>query len=322
MDRKCNEMINMDKLVKMMNMEELEQVDKLLLKKVIEPELEQREMPEEIYHYTSPVGLKGILENHSLWFTHYRFLNDKSEKKYTYKLLEECLLMYKEKLDDGFFAQIMRGLHHNIIHHSKVDWFNDIYQVPEYYIASFACNGDSLSLWNYYTKNANKTGYNIRFTLKELTQSLQKGNYDVRKIIYDRREQEDKIARLLLGFSEAWDEQRGMVFLAILVALFWEMIDEASLAFKSPAFQDECEIRIVYKANEKHKVAERFREMNGIFVPYFDDEFEKKSVKGITISPTQQDELAVEGIGRLLEHYGYDNVEKQEVKVSEVPLRY
>lgn len=54
----------------------------------LEEELEQGEMSEDIYHYTSPGGLKGILENHSLWF-------------------------------------------------------NDIDQVPEYYIASFACNGDS-----------------------------------------------------------------------------------------------------------------------------------------------------------------------------------
>jgi len=37
------------------------------------------EDPQELFHYTSISGLKGILESQTLWATHYKYLNDKEE---------------------------------------------------------------------------------------------------------------------------------------------------------------------------------------------------------------------------------------------------
>ena len=37
--------------------------------------------PEILYHYTDKNGLFGILENECIWATHYRFLNDISERQ-------------------------------------------------------------------------------------------------------------------------------------------------------------------------------------------------------------------------------------------------
>ena len=38
--------------------------------------------PKELYHYTSPKALKGILKSNNLWFSNIYFLNDTSEMKY------------------------------------------------------------------------------------------------------------------------------------------------------------------------------------------------------------------------------------------------
>lgn len=205
---------------------------------------------------------------------------------------------------------------------NKTRWFNDIYQVPEYYIASFACNGDSLSLWNYYTKNVNKIGYNIRFSLGLFKKSLKSISFSVHRVIYDKKEQEEKLTRLINEFNAGWNEQQSVNYLGVLIALFWEMVDLYSIEFKSPVFQEENEIRIVYKDDKKHSLKEKFREVNGIFVPYFEVSFSKECVNGITISPMQREELVVDGVCRLLKHYGYCSVGKEKVALSEIPLRY
>lgn len=63
--------VGMDELLNRISLEEMHMLDEVILKKLIEPELEVEALPEEMYHYTSPNGLKGILESNSLWFTNY-----------------------------------------------------------------------------------------------------------------------------------------------------------------------------------------------------------------------------------------------------------
>ena len=48
-------------------------------------------MPEIIYHYTSSGGLHGILSSGILYFTDSLFLNDRSERKNFYQMLERYL---------------------------------------------------------------------------------------------------------------------------------------------------------------------------------------------------------------------------------------
>ena len=61
----------------------------------------------EFNHYTSPVGLNGILnnENPSLWFTHVDYLNDKSEGTYLFnvfrKVLEDCIEIIDHETYEG-----------------------------------------------------------------------------------------------------------------------------------------------------------------------------------------------------------------------------
>jgi hypothetical protein len=47
--------------------------------------------PKLLYHYTTEKGLDGILSSSSIWATHYRFLNDSSERLHGLKLFREAL---------------------------------------------------------------------------------------------------------------------------------------------------------------------------------------------------------------------------------------
>jgi hypothetical protein len=52
---------------------------------------DRRSVPKFIYHYTTPHGFLGILESKSIWATHIRHLNDRSETGYSGALLDKTL---------------------------------------------------------------------------------------------------------------------------------------------------------------------------------------------------------------------------------------
>lgn len=284
-------------------------------------------LPEKIYHYTSPYGLQGIIDSNSMWFTHYKFLNDRSEKYYAFNIFKECFINQKEKLNNNFYEAVMNLLceegnfNENIFYH-KVSKF------PDYYIASFSLNSDSLNMWNYYTKNSSKTGYSLEFNLSELKDSLVYKSYNYYRVNYDKDKLIEKINYYISCFNKGWDNNRSKEFLHCLCMLLIEVIDAESLQNKHQAFSSEEEFRIVFKIEERNREKIRceklmkFRELNGIIVPFLDIGFDKKSVKGIRISPTQQDELAKEGLRMVLDNNEYENIPSEKITVSDIPLRY
>ena len=152
-----------------------------------------------IYHYTSPSGLKSILENHTLWVSDFAFLNDKSENRYLYEVLGDILENSKVSLELN--SDFLDELTH--ILNQRVDSIPDNYYR---YICSFSSNPDSLSLWNYYTKTDTGVGYNIGFDWELLLSntsapSEQEINYG--KVLYEPNEQSNLLEIMVVGYNAA-----------------------------------------------------------------------------------------------------------------------
>jgi hypothetical protein len=48
---------------------------------------ERPEQPEGLlYHYTDEIGLRGIISSGCMWATHYKFLNDLSERQHGFAI--------------------------------------------------------------------------------------------------------------------------------------------------------------------------------------------------------------------------------------------
>lgn len=284
------------------------------------------ELPEKIYHYTSPGGMKGIIENTALWFTNYKFLNDRSEKIYTYQLLKICMEEKKDSLKKQFYDEVMKCISDE--GKNIAFTYRGLFERYDFYLASFSCNADSLNLWNYYTKNESKTGYNITFSTEKLKKSLTNKHFNFIKVNYDQDKQREEIIHYIDCYNNAWDETAREIYLRVLLATFLDEIEHMSIRSKHEAFKGESEVRIVYKGDSEFRKRLRdnnllkFREMNGIMVPYLQSEFSKDSIVGISISPTQRDELAQEGLLRLLEYNGYAQIDNQKITISDIPLRY
>ncbi len=114
----------------------------------------------DIYHYTSPEGLKGIVEDSAIWFSDMRFLNDASELTYIYQIAGPLSFQMEINSELKNIIQEICCAAFNVCNNGEIA---NVVAIPHEicYLASFSEDSDNLSLWNYYTKNQNSIGYNI-----------------------------------------------------------------------------------------------------------------------------------------------------------------
>lgn len=96
------------------------------------------------------------------------------------------------------------------------------------------------------------------------------------------------------------------------------------MQFKNKAFEHEQEVRLVYwvsdDENDNLGVKEiKYRQKNGIVIPYFQVHFDDEQVKSLMVGPLIQAEIADSTINDMLIHRGYSGVK---VTHSEIPIRY
>ncbi len=95
-----------------------------------------------LYHYTNAVGLKGILESQTIWFTDYRDLNDPSELVHGIEMCGEVIRGLSSGSDQRVveFLDIVKRLMSQKNFAGRLDFF----------IASFSRARDDLGQWRAY----------------------------------------------------------------------------------------------------------------------------------------------------------------------------
>lgn len=280
-----------------------------------------------LYHYTKPEKLLGILESGTIRFSNALYLNDKEEVTYSYKLIVS-LIDNMPELDKILFSRIKEHFHRkykNIVNGS--DSLSNRY---EYYTISFSTEGDNLTLWNNYTKGQNYTGYNIGFCKRDLIADMEKQGFHsvYGNVIYNQEMQ----VTVLKSIFEKWNRQFKKLDLSKKTpkniekqqTIMFELIDilsVISLFFKNPHFKDEKEYRIIFISHfspGSYKQTKIF-EKKGLFVPYIEYKFLKRTVSSINIGPTLEENIFYTSTCRMLLNFGY---EKKTVNRSKIPLRY
>lgn len=285
-----------------------------------------------IYHYTSPQGLLGILQpdNPVLWFSRYDALNDKTEGMHIFEVYGRVCddLLRREQISKPFYESI-RHLRYPVKEafvYGAITKHSSYIKSDEYdrYICCFSKARDSLSMWNYYTKDGKYEGYNIGFSFFE-TQHVGVQNpfetnchFNLCNVIYEDVKKERIIQDEIIScFSiiDDFDSQIQSIQYHIM-----QFLKAVGLIFKSSCFKHEEEVRAIFtvpKSNQKFEV--KYREKNGYIIPYIALAFQKDNVREITIGPLLNDDIAQSNLMRMTRAYQYP---VRDFQTSEALIRY
>lgn len=139
-------------------------IDILNISKV--PDLEKfdsDEIVQSIYHYTSVAGIQEILSKKKLRFTHIEYMNDYDEVVVGEENIRKAAKDFGKEHAEMLDQQLSRERKTN--------------RYP--FVCCFSMERDSLSMWNYYTKDINNQGYNIGIDYKSLAVSILKRNREL-----------------------------------------------------------------------------------------------------------------------------------------------
>jgi len=153
--------------------------------------------PECLYHYTTALGLLGMLEKGRLWATNARFMNDPTEGRYAQGLVREVLkeeaATYEQsiaKISEGqnWFERLLQKFSYR--GPEIKSWIANTLQVLDrrnVFVCCFCPDGDLLSQWRGY--GATGAGYAVGFETVKLKSVRQSPYTQIRKIIYDEATQ-------------------------------------------------------------------------------------------------------------------------------------
>ncbi len=295
-------------------------------------------LPPLIFHYTSPTGLLGILQESTLRFTDRQFMNDVSEYIHIRKPFRIAMELLKEELKYPYLSEIASAL----FDHTRSTTERDATDESHYYLFCASVVPDSLGMWNHYVKDRNYQGYSVGFHVGCLLESFRElslpgVSISHGRVIYKEDEQVDLLHHALREVdlevsqiskdmeSVLWDDRR---FSSLAEEILKNRLEEYRLFFKDESFADEREYRLVLKIPQSAEeqmdriLTKGYTLKNGLFIPHFDLSFSKENaLHSIKVAPMIEFQLAKIGLQRFLNDHHYP-VDKIEITQSTIPIRF
>lgn len=299
-----------------------------------------------VFHYTSPEGMMGILKSREIFFTDAQFLNDYNERFDINNELKRFWDWHYREYDKDFY-KLLRSIEINSYEDNNYAYIDDefIEEPCRYYILSASMNRDSLSMWKYYAKNGTYNGYNVDLFIPALADEWIDRDTGVAVetglVVYDLTEKQKKIHDMVEKLYESWcTYKKSDEMNAKIIKEYRAWISYASLFFKSQCFSAEDEMRfvaIIPKSKLKKLNYEKtdgttikmydFRNVNGVITPYikmplFGWNIEENWItSNIGIGPCMDYEQKKEGIIQFIDSLEY---KFHEIKIckSYIPVRY
>jgi hypothetical protein len=268
------------------------------------------EPPPILYHYTSAVGLHGIVTQRCIWATDLHFLNDSRELIHALELASD--IIQSPKPNHLSQSQIELSI-------KMLEYIRRFADIP-IFVASFSENGDLLSQWRAYCPASG--GYSLGIRTSSLRANGDE-RFALRPCIYDLDRQRALVTVLVLqamqclpggltGRSSDWViEGAARGFLA-------EMAKLAPL-LKDQAFSAEREWRLVSLDHS----AEKFRATSRRVVPYVGIPLATNGapleIGHLIVGPTEEPQLSRASAGRFF--YVHGVIGDWRIDVSPIPYR-
>lgn len=221
-----------------------------------------------LYHYTTPDGLIGIVENRTLWATDVFYLNDSKEFALGIQIARD----YMRDLKDRENSECTVG---------RLEWlmsqFKDIGPLRKktVYVSSLSVEDDLLSQWRAYCGGG---GFAIGFKVGSLKELAAVQGFVLERCIYEPGEQNqiiseavDSIAKPWLNSNAPWPEQPGEGPRFDACNKLVDELSRLSPILKNQAFHEENEYRLISEPSAHFVEGQKkFRAQRGLVVPYRD----------------------------------------------------
>lgn len=273
----------------------------------------EREPPNELYHYTTHDGVKGIVETGELWATDVRFLNDELEFQYAIQLIEQGFV------DREWMSPF-----------GDVPALEEIWQTAlrvaarvRNYVVAFSELPDDLSQWRAYCRQG---GYAIGIDAARLREHLLTLDAPVWLLPceYDESRQMAKVRQALAAMADDYrssaadlDGQDAEVRYG---AMFAGHVVNLATVFKHPSFVGEREWRLVLRPepDDVSSPTLAFRTGRRNLIPYRRVSYPPEAIGSVWVGPTPHRETARSAAAMLLKSRGLDQAE---VRLSRSPYR-
>jgi hypothetical protein len=289
--------------------------------------LENSDLPEILYHYTSQTGLKGMLNDKTIWASKIHYLNDSKEFALALKLA-------RDELDRRIKAATSK------VDCSRLELLRDtIYTIEgvNTCVCCFSKRGDALSQWRGY--GGGDAGFSVGFTREWFTRVKDTLGLSLSPCIYDPKDQQrliqDAIDEFLATNAEKepyyWDRNRGhldpdrprtFVVLRHAGDDFANRLALIAPLIKHKSFEAEKEWRLVVATVSAHKL--HHRPGRSMLIPYYKipigdaDKFD--SIREIVVGPTPHLDLSAASVRSLAIAAGLDH-KGLEIKTTRIPFR-
>lgn len=229
---------------------------------------ETNEVPDVLWHYTDAAGALGVLRGRALWATHALFMNDASELRIAYPLLQDEIDAAEKKLAGN---AVLRNLTTAL-----GVMISDQGRDPDVYAVCFCEHGDLLSQWRAYGRAGG--GYALGLdSAALLTDANRTVGLSLSRVIYDEGRQRE-LAKALVEqtiaiysrYVKLRPDHEGKA-LAVVARSFAYGAQTYAYRIKDGAFSEENEWRLIYARDPEgsFEPAERsFRTGDRGLLPY------------------------------------------------------
>ena len=229
--------------------------------------------PDELYHYTSAGGLKGIINSQAIRMTDLRYMNDAAELEYAVSLIREILEDRRESAY-GWEEELLDFLLGRSL---------SIYRHFNIYAACFCEARNKSSFWSSYGKYSAVIDTSDTIRVESSFTSLTEWDPVVfRKVIYNEPDQREIIREKLESSIVAFEKNRNQdnikteKLLSSTYNLLENLLIECITSFKDPIYREEEEWRMIFfqMNRDKQDIEETETLVKGDYlVPYVDMKF-------------------------------------------------
>ena len=261
--------------------------------------------PEILYHYTTAVGLVGIIQSQTLWATNAEFLNDAQELNFGRAGLRDALLQRANALNPEGDRVVDANYSRATVMRNAADHLapGGLFAAKQYhfvYVACFCEVDDLLSQWRSYGAEG---GYAVGFRMDQLrlmqpaVPGARTGGTDETALLievkYGDTAADEAAKRVLETVAPDPVGSPGVAGYARAQTV----VLPALAGIKHAAFSEEREWRVVV-VTDQHKPS--FRTGSLGVIPYISLRYPKEAVVDVVVGPGSEQRLREQGVQLLV----------------------